>query len=57
MVFSIEEIIRYISNIMTLEKGDLIMTGTPEGVGEIFEGDIIEAELNNLCHLKVYVKS
>ena len=38
------------------EKGDLIMTGTPEGVGEIVEGDVLEAELNGLCSLKVDVK-
>jgi 2-keto-4-pentenoate hydratase/2-oxohepta-3-ene-1,7-dioic acid hydratase in catechol pathway len=56
MVFSVEEIIEYISEIMTLEKGDLIMTGTPEGVGEISEGDIIEARLDNLCSLKIDVK-
>jgi 2-keto-4-pentenoate hydratase/2-oxohepta-3-ene-1,7-dioic acid hydratase in catechol pathway len=31
------------------------MTGTPEGVGEIVSGDIIEAELGNICLLKVYV--
>ena len=55
LIFSIEEIIEYISSIMTLEKGDLIMTGTPEGVGEILKGDIIEAELKNYCFLKVEV--
>ena len=36
---------------MTLERGDLILTGTPEGVAEIQEGDIIEASLDNLCSL------
>ena len=56
MIFSIGEIIEYISKIMTLEKGDLIMTGTPEGVGEIFKGDIITAQLGNLCFLKINVK-
>jgi 2-keto-4-pentenoate hydratase/2-oxohepta-3-ene-1,7-dioic acid hydratase in catechol pathway len=56
MIFSIERIIEYISQIMTLKKGDLILTGTPEGVGEINEGDIIEANLGNICYLKVDVK-
>ena len=56
MIYSVERIIAFISQIMTLEKGDLIMTGTPEGVGEIVAGDIIEAELGNICSLKVYVK-
>jgi 2-keto-4-pentenoate hydratase/2-oxohepta-3-ene-1,7-dioic acid hydratase in catechol pathway len=56
MIFSVEKIIEFISQIMTLEKGDLIMTGTPEGVGEISSGDIIEAKLDNLCSLKIFVK-
>jgi 2-keto-4-pentenoate hydratase/2-oxohepta-3-ene-1,7-dioic acid hydratase in catechol pathway len=56
MIYSVERIIEFISQIMTLEKGDLIMTGTPEGVGEINDGDIIEAELDDLCFLKIYVK-
>jgi 2-keto-4-pentenoate hydratase/2-oxohepta-3-ene-1,7-dioic acid hydratase in catechol pathway len=56
MSFSVEQIIEFISNIMTLEPGDLIMTGTPEGVGEIVSGDIIEAELGDICSLKVNVR-
>lgn len=55
MVFSVERIIEFISKIMTLEKGDLIMTGTPEGVGEIVTGDILEAKLGSICSLKVDV--
>jgi 2-keto-4-pentenoate hydratase/2-oxohepta-3-ene-1,7-dioic acid hydratase in catechol pathway len=55
MIFTVEEIIEYISKIMTLEKGDLIMTGTPEGVGEIKRGDFIEGELENFSFLKVNV--
>jgi len=45
MIFSIDKIIEYISSIFTLEEGDLIFTGTPEGVGQVIAGDIIEAEL------------
>jgi len=56
MVFSVEEIIEFISSIMTLKPGDLIMTGTPEGVGEIHRGDVLEAELGDICFLKVDVK-
>ena len=56
MIFSIGEIIEFISKVMTLEPGDLIMTGTPEGVGEIVAGDILEARLGNICSLKVYVE-
>ena len=55
MIFTIEEIIEYISNVMTLEPGDLILTGTPDGVGEIKRGDFLEAKLGNICLLKVNV--
>ena len=56
MIFSIERIIEFISEVMTLKRGDLILTGTPEGVGEIVEGDIIEANLGTICSLKADVK-
>jgi 2-keto-4-pentenoate hydratase/2-oxohepta-3-ene-1,7-dioic acid hydratase in catechol pathway len=55
MIFSISEIIEYISKIMTLETGDLILTGTPEGVSEIKRGDTLEAKLGDICLLKVNV--
>jgi 2-keto-4-pentenoate hydratase/2-oxohepta-3-ene-1,7-dioic acid hydratase in catechol pathway len=55
MIFSIEKIIEHISKIMTLEPGDLILTGTPEGVSEIKRGDILEANLGDICLLKVNV--
>lgn len=45
MVFSIEEIVSYLSTLFTLERGDLIFTGTPAGVGTVVAGDRIEAEL------------
>ncbi len=45
MIFSPEEIIEYLSSLFTLEAGDLIFTGTPEGVGEVNPGDRVEAEL------------
>jgi 2-keto-4-pentenoate hydratase/2-oxohepta-3-ene-1,7-dioic acid hydratase in catechol pathway len=56
MIYSLERIISFISEVMTLEKGDLILTGTPEGVGEIQEGDVLEAHLGSLCSLTVDVK-
>ena len=55
MIYSVERIIEFISELMTLERGDLILTGTPEGVGEITKGDIIEAKLGDICSLKVNV--
>jgi acylpyruvate hydrolase len=56
MIYSLERIISFISTIMTLERGDLILTGTPEGVGEIKEGDVLEATLGSLCSLTVDVQ-
>jgi len=55
MIYSVERIIKFISEVMTLERGDLILTGTPKGVGEIVKGDIIEAKLGDICSLKVNV--
>jgi 2-keto-4-pentenoate hydratase/2-oxohepta-3-ene-1,7-dioic acid hydratase in catechol pathway len=56
MIYSLERIISFISEIMSLERGDLILTGTPEGVGEIKEGDLLEARLGSLCSLTVDVQ-
>jgi 2-keto-4-pentenoate hydratase/2-oxohepta-3-ene-1,7-dioic acid hydratase in catechol pathway len=56
MIYSLERIISFISDIMTLKRGDLILTGTPEGVGEINEGDVLEARLGTLCKLTVDVQ-
>ncbi|HSY61565.1 MAG TPA: fumarylacetoacetate hydrolase family protein [Cytophaga sp.] len=47
MVFSIDYIIAYISQYITLKKGDLIYTGTPKGVGSIAIGDTLEGFLEN----------
>ncbi len=45
MAFGIPALIAYISRIMTLEPGDIIATGTPEGVGPLRDGDEVEVEL------------
>lgn len=45
MVFGIPMLIEYISHVMTLEPGDLILTGTPEGVGKLNAGDTVEVEI------------
>ena len=56
MIYTINQIIEFVSSIMTLESGDMIMTGTPEGVAEIKKGDKIEAKLGDICSLTVNVK-
>lgn len=59
MIFSVAETIAYISQLMTLEPGDIIATGTPEGVGfkrnpPIFlrDGDIVEVEIEGIGRLR-----
>jgi acylpyruvate hydrolase len=47
MIFSIEKIIAYVSKFITLKIGDLIFTGTPEGVGPVKIGDRLTGFLNN----------
>jgi fumarylpyruvate hydrolase len=56
MIWSISELISYLSNHITLYPGDLIFTGTPAGVGEIKPGDRIEASIENVGSLEVVIK-
>lgn len=51
MIFNPVEIVEYISSIMTLEKGDLIFTGTPAGVSRVHKGDKLEAKLGEMAEL------
>jgi 2-keto-4-pentenoate hydratase/2-oxohepta-3-ene-1,7-dioic acid hydratase in catechol pathway len=48
MIFPVPFLIGYISRVMTLEPGDVIMTGTPEGVGPMQPGDTIEIEIGGV---------
>jgi 2-keto-4-pentenoate hydratase/2-oxohepta-3-ene-1,7-dioic acid hydratase in catechol pathway len=48
MVFGVPFLIAYVSRIMTLLPGDVIATGTPEGVGPLNDGDIVEVEVAGL---------
>jgi acylpyruvate hydrolase len=56
MIFRIDEVISYLSSIFTLERGDLIYTGTPEGVGTVISGDILRAEIESIGSLTVHVQ-
>ncbi|OBZ65688.1 Acylpyruvase FAHD1, mitochondrial [Grifola frondosa] len=47
MIFSIPRLIEHASSIMTLEEGDLILTGTPSGVGPVMPGDKVECTLKD----------
>lgn len=56
MIFSIDKIINYVSKYVTLKVGDLIYTGTPEGVGAVKIGDNLEGFVNGEKFLHLNVK-
>jgi len=56
MIFGVGEIIEYISSYMTLEAGDIIATGTPEGVGPIKKGDVLTAEIEGIGKVRFEVE-
>jgi len=45
MIFSIPDLLAYVSNVMTLEADDIVATGTPAGVGALKAGDVVEVEI------------
>ncbi|HQR18278.1 MAG TPA: fumarylacetoacetate hydrolase family protein, partial [Gemmatimonadales bacterium] len=57
MIFSIPDLLSYISGVMTLEPGDLIATGTPAGVGPLAPGDVVEVEIPGVGVLSNPVRS
>lgn len=52
MVFSIPDVLAFISNVMTLEPGDLVCTGSPAGVGKLSAGDEVEVEVLGLSRVR-----
>lgn len=56
MIHRIPAIIEEISRIFTLEEGDVILTGTPSGVGPVFSGDRVKAQIEQLGCLEVTVR-
>lgn len=56
MIFSIDHLISYVSQFMTLKKGDLIYTGTPKGVGPIQIGDELIGKIGDKEMFKVKIK-
>ena len=55
MIHTVRQIVSHISAIFTLEPGDVILTGTPSGVGAVRSGDRLQAELVGLVTLEVMV--
>lgn len=52
MIFSVDAIIRFVAQVMTLEPGDLIATGTPSGVGPLEPGDVVEVSVGGIGTLR-----
>ena len=52
MIFSIQQIIAFVSSVMTIEPGDLILTGTPAGVGPLEPGDRVNISIENIGELE-----
>lgn len=57
MVFNIPALLAYISGVMTLEKNDLVLTGTPDGVGTLAPGDVVEVEIAGVSRVSNPVTS
>jgi 2-keto-4-pentenoate hydratase/2-oxohepta-3-ene-1,7-dioic acid hydratase in catechol pathway len=57
MVFSVPQLIVYVSSVMTLEPGDLILTGTPAGVSPLSAGDSVEVEIEGIGKLSNPVRA
>lgn len=56
LIFSFDKVVSYVSQFVTLKTGDLIYTGTPEGVGAVKMGDKLEGYVNGNLYLTLNVK-
>ena len=56
LIFSFDKVVSYVSQFVTLKTGDLIYTGTPEGVGAVKMGDKLEGYVNGNIYLTLNVK-
>lgn len=54
-IFTVQELVSYVSSIMTLKPFDVIITGTPSGIGSMKKGDIVEVEIEGIGKLVNYV--
>jgi len=55
LIWSVAETIAYLSGLVRLEAGDLIFTGTPEGVAAVKRGDVLEGRVDGLPELRVRI--
>ena len=52
MIFNVRQLITFVSSVMTLEPGDIMLTGTPAGVGPLLPGDVVEVEVEGIGVLR-----
>lgn len=57
LIWSVSECIAHLSEYEMLEPGDIIMTGTPEGVNTVLAGDVMQGEIAGLAGITVTVKA
>ena len=51
MIFDVPTLVSFISHVMTLLPGDIVLTGTPSGVGELHAGDTVEVRIEGIGSL------
>ncbi|KFC71785.1 Fumarylacetoacetate hydrolase family protein [Devosia sp. LC5] len=54
-IWSVSEAIAYLSGFVTLKPGDIIMTGTPSGVGAVVKGDVLEGTIEGVGHVRTSI--
>lgn len=57
MVFSMAQLVAFLSSVMTLMPGDVLLTGTPSGAGILTAGDVVEVEIEGIGKLRNSVKA
>ena len=55
MVFPVDFLISFVSQVMTLLPGDILLTGTPAGIGPMQPGDVVEVEISGIGTLRNHV--
>ena len=55
MIFDVTQILTYVTRYVTLERGDVVLTGTPSGVGPLDKGDVLEVEIDGLDTLRATI--
>ncbi len=56
LIFKVDYLVSYLSKVMTLNPGDVIITGTPSGISPMKSGDVVEVEIENIGILKNFIK-